>query len=45
MRRPPDMKGSCEHIEYAKTGDKGCPPAWGLGKGLTVPYCKKITAS
>jgi hypothetical protein len=26
-----------------QTADKGCPPAWRLGRGLTTPHRKKET--
>jgi hypothetical protein len=36
------MEGSCKYTEQA-TADRGCPPAWGLGVGLTNPHHKKIS--
>jgi hypothetical protein len=36
-RWPPDMEGKQSQI-----ADKGGPPAWVLGMGLTTPHRKKL---
>jgi len=41
-RRPPNVKGSCEYIKRSRTTERGIPPDWELGEGLTTLHIKKI---
>jgi hypothetical protein len=37
-RRPPDIEVAAIILnKQSQTADRGCPPAWGLGGGLTTP--------
>jgi hypothetical protein len=40
-RRPPDMGVAMNILnKQSRTADRGDPPAWALGGGLTIPYRK-----